>query len=178
MALKATIFKADIQIADMDRAHYADYSLTLARHPLRNRRAHDGAPACFFALFAHPALVFARGLSVDDEPGLWQLDLTGRIERWIDVGQPDEKWLRKACGRADEVVVLSYGQDSTCGGTACVRSWRASPAARHRDCARGQWIWRAWPKRSMRLQFSIQDGGVGDQRARQRTNRAQVAAGR
>ena len=32
MALKATIYKAEIQVADMDRGHYADYALTLARH--------------------------------------------------------------------------------------------------------------------------------------------------
>ena len=108
MALKATIFKADIQIADMDRAHYADYSLTLARHPSETDERMM-VRLLAFALFAHPALVFARGLSVDDEPGLWQLDLTGRIERWIDVGLPDEKAIRRACGRAREVVVISYG---------------------------------------------------------------------
>ncbi|EPZ16987.1 hypothetical protein M622_09640 [Thauera terpenica 58Eu] len=160
MALKATIFKADIQIADMDRAHYADYSLTLARHPSETDERMM-VRLLAFALFAHPALVFARGLSVDDEPGLWQLDLTGRIERWIDVGQPDEKWLRKACGRADEVVVLSYGRglDVWWNGVreklARQSSLRVIEIAREAsaDLAR-------LAERSMRLQFSIQDGGV------------------
>lgn len=109
MALKATIYKAELQIADMDRAHYADYNLTLARHPSEtDERLMVRLLA--FALHADPGLSFAKGLCVDDEPDLWQRDLTGRIERWIDVGQPDEKWVRKACGRADEVVVLSYGR--------------------------------------------------------------------
>ena len=33
MALKATIYKADLQIADMDRHVYGDHALTIARHP-------------------------------------------------------------------------------------------------------------------------------------------------
>src|SRR5690606_19921686 len=99
MALKATIFKAEIQVADMDRHHYADYSLTLARHPSETDERMM-VRLLAFALFADPALGFGKGLCVGDEPDLWQKDLTGTIERWIDVGQPDDKWTRKACGRA------------------------------------------------------------------------------
>ena len=62
------------------------------------------------ALHAGPALSFGKGLSDDDEPDLWQQDLTGAIEIWIDVGQPDEKRMRKACGRAAQVYVYSYGR--------------------------------------------------------------------
>lgn len=109
MALKATIFKAEIQVADMDRHHYADYSLTLARHPSETDERMM-VRLLAFALFADPALAFGKGLCVDDEPDLWQKDLTGTIERWIDVGQPDEKWTRKACGRAREVVLVAYGR--------------------------------------------------------------------
>lgn len=109
MALKSTIYKAELQVADMRRAHYADYTLTLARHPSETGERLM-VRLLAFALHADASLGFARGLCVDDEPDLWQRDLTGRIERWIDVGQPDEKWIRKACGRADEVMVLSYGR--------------------------------------------------------------------
>lgn len=109
MALKATVYKAELQIADMDRNYYGDHALTLARHPSEtDERLMVRLLA--FTLYADPALGFGKGLCVDDEPDLWQKDLTGRIERWIDVGQPDEKWVRKACGRADHVVVLSYGR--------------------------------------------------------------------
>lgn len=108
MALKATIFKADLQIADMDRHYYGDHSLTIARHPSEtDERMMMRLLA--FALHAHEALTFGKGLSTEDEPDLWQKDLTGAIDLWIDVGQPDEKRILKACGRSSQVIVYSYG---------------------------------------------------------------------
>jgi len=160
MALKATIFKADMQIADMDRNHYADYSLTLARHPSETDERMM-VRLLAFALFADPALAFGKGLCVEDEPDLWRKDLTGAIECWIDVGQPDEKWIRKACGRADEVVVLSYGRaaDIWWNGVRSklarqdnLRVYNLPPEAAP---ALAQLT-----ERSMRLQFTIQDGAV------------------
>ncbi|NMG75511.1 YaeQ family protein [Aromatoleum diolicum] len=109
MAIKATIYKAELAVADMDRNYYGDHSLTIARHPSETDERMM-VRLLAFALYADPALGFGKGLCVDDEPDLWQKDLTGQIERWIDVGQPDEKWIRKACGRAREVVVVSYGR--------------------------------------------------------------------
>ncbi len=108
MALKATVFKADLQIADMDRNHYGDYALTLARHPSETDERMM-VRLLAFVLFADEGLGFGKGLCVDDEPDLWLKDLTGAIQLWIDVGLPDEKWTRKACGRAERVVVVSYG---------------------------------------------------------------------
>jgi uncharacterized protein YaeQ len=108
MALKATIFKADLQIADMDRNHYADYSLTLARHPSETDERMM-VRLLAFLLFAEAGLGFGKGLCVDDEPDLWRKELSGDIALWIDVGLPDERWIRKACGRAERVVVVSYG---------------------------------------------------------------------
>ncbi|MBZ0104962.1 MAG: YaeQ family protein [Sulfuricella denitrificans] len=108
MALKATIFKADLQIADMDRNYYHDHSLTLARHPSETDERMM-VRLLAFALHAGEALAFGQGLSTDDEPDLWQKDLTGAIECWIDVGLPDEKLIRKACGRARKVFVYTYG---------------------------------------------------------------------
>jgi uncharacterized protein YaeQ len=109
MALKATIYKAEVAIADMDRSYYADHNLTLARHPSETDERMM-VRLLAFALYAEEGLGFAKGLCVDDEPDLWRKDLTGSIERWIDVGQPDDKWIRKACGRARDVVVVSYGR--------------------------------------------------------------------
>ena len=108
MALKSTIFKAELQLADLDRAHFGDYSLTLARHPSEtDQRMMIRLLA--FALYASDSLAFGRGLSAEDEADLADTDLTGCIERWIDVGLPDERNIRRACGRARQVVVLAYG---------------------------------------------------------------------
>ena len=108
MALKATIFKADLQIADMDRRYYGDHTLTIARHPSETDERMM-VRLLAFALHAHETMSFGRGLSADDEPDVWQKDLTGSIEIWIDVGLPDEKRVRRACGRARQVFIYSYG---------------------------------------------------------------------
>lgn len=108
MALKSTIFKAALQVSDLDQHYYATHALTLARHPSETDERLM-ARLLAFALFAHERLEFGRGLSTEDEPALWQKDLTGSIERWIEVGLPDERVLRRACGRARQVVVLAYG---------------------------------------------------------------------
>ena len=108
MALKSTIFKADLQVSDMDRNYYQSHALTIARHPSEtDERMMMRVLA--FALYADESMTFGKGLSADDEPDLWQKDLTGAIERWIDVGLPDEKRIRKACNRAAQVTVLAYG---------------------------------------------------------------------
>ena len=108
MAIKATIFKANLQIADMERHYYQDHALTLARHPSEtDERLMVRLLA--FALHAHEYLEFGQGMTADDEADLWLKDLTGAIELWIDVGIPDEKLIRKACGRANQVVVYCYG---------------------------------------------------------------------
>lgn len=108
MALGSTIYKANLNVADMDRHYYADHALTIARHPSEtDERVMVRLLA--FALHAHERLEFGRGIGTADEPDLWQRDLTGRIELWIDVGQPDERRVRRACGQAGRVVVYSYG---------------------------------------------------------------------
>lgn len=108
MALKSTIFKADVSIADIDRGYYRDHALTLARHPSETDERMM-VRLLAFGLHADDALEFGRGISTEDEPDLWRRDLTGAIEQWIEVGLPDERELRKACGRASEVDVLAYG---------------------------------------------------------------------
>src|SRR4249920_1896129 len=108
MAPKATIYKAELQVSDMDRHYYATHALTLAQHPSEtNERLMVRLLA--FALYADERLEFGRGLSSDDEPDLWRKSLTGEIEQWIELGQPDEQRIRKACGRARQVVVVNYG---------------------------------------------------------------------
>jgi uncharacterized protein YaeQ len=108
MALKATICKASLQVSDMDRGYYADHALTVARHPSETDERMM-VRLLAFALNGHEHLAFGKGLSDTDEPDLWQKDLTGVIEHWIEVGQPDEKRLLRACGRAGRVTVYAYG---------------------------------------------------------------------
>ena len=107
MAANSTVFRAELQVSDMDRHYYATHALTLARHPSEtNERLMARLVA--FALYADERLEFARGAASDDEPDLWLKSRSGEIALWIDVGQPDESRIRKACGRADDVVVLNY----------------------------------------------------------------------
>jgi uncharacterized protein YaeQ len=108
MASNATIFKAALQIADVDRHYYQDHAVTLARHPSETDERMM-VRLLAFVRHAHEALSFGRGLSVEDEPDLWQKDLTGIIELWIEVGQRDEKNIRQACGRARQVCLYTYG---------------------------------------------------------------------
>lgn len=110
MALKSTVFKADLQISDMDRNYYASHALTLAQHPSETDER-VMMRLLIFALHAHERLEFGKGLS-SEEPDLWRKDLTGQIELWIEIGQPDEQAIRRACGRAREVFVYTYSGNS------------------------------------------------------------------
>ena len=111
MAIKATIFKATLQIADMDRHYYAEHALTLARHPSETDERMM-VRLLAFALYAGDALAFGKGMNSDDEPDLWQKDLTGAIQHWIEAGLPDERIIRKASGRADRVTIICYGRSA------------------------------------------------------------------
>lgn len=160
MALKATIFKAELQIANMDRNYYADHSLTIARHPSEtDERMMMRLLA--FALHAHEALTFGKGLSTEDEPDLWQKDLTGAIDLWIDVGQPDEKRILKACGRSSEVIVYSYG--STTNVWWSQMGSRLERAKNLRVCSLHPSMSLALAElaqRTMQLQCTIQEGQI------------------
>ena len=107
MAANATIYKANINIANMDTHYYAEHSLTLAKHPSEND-LRLMVRLLAFVFNANEDLVFCKGISQDDEPDLWQKDLSGDILLWIDLGQPDEKRIKKACGRSKKVVIYVY----------------------------------------------------------------------
>ena len=108
MAIKSTIYKIDLQVSDMDRNYYHLHNLTLAKHPSETDER-VMVRLIGFAMYANEALIFGKGLSDDEEPDLWQKDLTGAIELWMDVGLPTERDIRKAAGRAKQVVVVLYG---------------------------------------------------------------------
>lgn len=161
MALSATIFKATLKIADMDRGYYRDHALTLARHPSEtDERLMMRLLA--FALNADDALQFGRGLSAEDEPALWRKDDTGTVQAWIEVGMPDERALRKACHRAGQVLVYNYG-----GRVAAM--WRQHNAAAfaalpnlaiYDIAAADSQALAGLAERQMRLHCTVQEGQV------------------
>lgn len=111
MAANATIYKASLNIADMDRHYYAEHDLTIAKHPSEND-LRLMVRLVVFVLNANEDLSFCKGISQDDEPDLWQKSLDGGIRLWIDLGQPDGKRLRKACGRSEKVIIYTYQEGS------------------------------------------------------------------
>jgi uncharacterized protein YaeQ len=161
MALKSTIFRADVSIADIDRSYYRDHVLRVARHPSETDERMM-VRILAFALHADDALEFGRGLSAEDEPDLWRRDMTGAIESWIDVGLPDERDVRKACGRSREVHVLAYG------GRAADLWWegardkleRLAPLQVTEVAAESSRALAGLADRTMQLQVTIQEGHV------------------
>jgi uncharacterized protein YaeQ len=165
MALKATIYKAQLQLTDMDRSIYADHQVTIARHP---SEADERMMIRMLAFALHvPAddkngtLEFAKDLWDVDEPALWHRDYTESIRHWIDVGQPDDKRLMRAAGRAERVTVLSFssstpvwwkGIESKLTRAANLTVWQI-------DAAQSQAL-AALAERSMQLQVTVQDGTV------------------
>ena len=165
MALKATIHKALLNIADMDRNVYGEHNLTIARHPSEN----DERMMIRILAFALnvPAddlkgkLEFSKGLSDVDEPEIWQRSLTGEVMHWIDLGQPDDRRLMKAHGRAERVTVYSY--------TSSTPIWWANIQGKLTRAPRLA-VWQipadqsqalaALSERSMQLQITVQDGSL------------------
>ncbi len=107
MAIKSTVLKAELQISDMNRHYYQTHQLTLALHPSETEER-IMVRLVAFALHASSSLSFTKGISTEDEPDLWQKDLTEHITLWVELGQPEEKRIKKACGRADEVFIYTY----------------------------------------------------------------------
>ena len=180
MAPNSTIHKVELQVSDMDRHYYASHNLTLAQHPSETP-ARLMVRLVAFALHADERLEFGRGLGTAGDPDLWQRDYTGDIERWIDLGQPDESQVRKACARARQVVLVNYS-----GNSADVW-WERTAAALSR--LRNLTVLALAPadveaalglhERAMRLTAMIQDGELqlmSEQRNVAMTPRVRMAA--
>ena len=169
MALKSTVFKAEVQLADIDHGHYADLQLTLARHPSETDERMMMRLAAL-ALNAHQVqdlcggdarIGFGAGLSSPDEPDVLLTDFTGRVRLWIEVGQPDDRPLVKACSKADQALVYAYGHQAELwwrgieGKLARLPKlgvWRV-PAAEAQALA-------ALAERAMSLQATVQEGAL------------------
>jgi uncharacterized protein YaeQ len=167
LALKSTIFKANLQLADIDHSHYADHALTLARHPSEtDERMMMRLVA--LALNAHElndlcggdaTLSFGAGLSSPDEPDVMLMDYTNRMRLWMEVGHPEDKPLAKACSKADAVRLYAYGPTA--------EVWWRGIENKVARLERLQ-VWRvpseaakalvALAERSMQLQATVQEG--------------------
>ena len=111
MALKPTIYKAQVELADSDRNRFESLSLTLARHPSETLER-MAVRLLAYCLNTERGLDFCKGLSTAEEPDLWRQSDGGEIELWIEVGQPEEPRLRKACGKAGQVLVYAFGKSA------------------------------------------------------------------
>ncbi len=109
MALKSTIYKAELQVSDMDRHYYQSHTLTIALHPSETEERMM-IRLLAFALNASDDLRFGRGLSTEEDAALWRKDLTDHVQLWIDVGLPEEKRIKKASHRSDVVHIYCYGE--------------------------------------------------------------------
>ncbi|EHP38816.1 hypothetical protein OR16_35365 [Cupriavidus basilensis OR16] len=161
MALKSTIFKAELSVSDMDRPYYGSHALTIAKHPSEND-ARMMVRLLAFACEASDTLTFTRGLDEPDEPDLWEKTLTGDIAHWIELGQPDESRLKRAAARADRVTVFTYN------GASAREWWKgmAGKAGKLRNVtiynvpAEAVEALAALAQRAMRLSVTIQDSEI------------------
>ena len=167
MALKSTIFKASLQIADIDHSYYADHNLTLARHP---SETDDRMMVRLVALALNAyklqtmcagdgTLAFGAGLSDPDEPDVWLRDFTGLTRLWIEVGQPEDKPLLKACGRTDELLLYCFASSAEVWWRGMApKLARPQNLSVYRVPAAAAQALGALAQRNMQLQATIQEG--------------------
>ncbi len=161
MAQKATIYKVELSVSNMDRHYYETHKLTVAKHPSETGERLM-VRILAFALNAHEQLEMTKGLSTDDEPDIWRKNLSGELELWVALGLPSEKVVRQSCGKANEVIVYCYG-----GNTAEVWWKKIKNSTTRFDNLKVVNLLQKdtselgeLANRSMRLQVNIQDGDV------------------
>ena len=161
MAQKATIYKVELSVSDMDRHYYETHKLTVAKHPSETDERLM-VRILTFALNAHEHLEMTRGLSTDDEPDIWQKSLSGELELWVALGLPSEKVVRQSCGKANDVIIYSYGGrpaemwwDKIKNSTTRFDNLQVLNFSEEDTTALGQLA-----SRAMKLQVNIQDSDI------------------
>lgn len=165
MALKAIIHKASVSFSDLDRNVYADHEITIARHPSETEERMMvrllawvlNAPANN----DHGALEFGKDMWEPEAPSLVQNDLTGLRMHEIEIGQPEDKRLVRACGRSKHVTVYGFANATP--------AWWAGVAEKLAK-VRNLTVWQLPPEqvkalgvvadRAMVLQITLQDGVI------------------
>jgi len=108
MAQPSTIYRAGIQLSDIDRGLYESLQITVARHPSETEERLLGRILAY-ALCYEPELAFTKGVGAGDEPDLWIKGPDGRVRCWIEVGLPDAERLVKASRHSEQVVLCAFG---------------------------------------------------------------------
>lgn len=160
MAQKATIYKVELSVSDMDRHYYETHKLTIAKHPSEtDERLMVRVLA--FALNAHEHLEMTKGLSSDDEPDIWQKSLSGELELWVALGLPSEKIVRQSSGKSKQVIVYSYGSTSQMWWDKIKNSTTRFDNLKVVNLAEAETLELAnLANRSMKVQVNIQEGDV------------------
>ncbi len=161
MALKATIYKATVNVADLDRNQFLDATLPLARHPSETQERMMLRLLAWIK-FANERLQFTRGLSAEDEPEAWLRNDHLGIDLWIELGLPEERRIKKACSQSKEVALFTYNSraaqvwwqqnQSKLAGFSNLSIWYLD------DEQLAQLS--AFASRTMALQATIQDGAI------------------
>ena len=161
MAQKATIYKVELSVSDMDRHYYETHKLTVAKHPSETDELLM-VRLVAFALNAHEHLEMTKGISTDDEPDIWQKSLSGELDVWVALGLPSEKVIRQSCGKAGRVILYPYGGktaemwwDKVKNSTTRFDNLQVVNLAEAETDAMAKLA-----SRTMKLQVNIQDGEV------------------
>tara|TARA_R110000868_G_scaffold258137_2_gene515380 strand:- start:4821 stop:5345 length:525 start_codon:yes stop_codon:yes gene_type:complete len=110
MALGATIYKAKVNLANLDLNQYEDLNLTIAQHPSENEvRLLNRLAAYLF--FYKERLEFTKGISTTDEPDIWLKDYSDDLLEWIELGLPELRRIKQACSKSKNVKIITYQGD-------------------------------------------------------------------
>jgi uncharacterized protein YaeQ len=112
MALPSTVYRASVQLSDLDRQVYEQLQTTIARHPSETAERLV-ARLLAYALCYQEDLVFTKGVGSGDEPDLWSIGPDGRVKLWIEVGLPDPDRLAKSCRHVERGILLASGPAQT-----------------------------------------------------------------
>ncbi len=161
MALRSTIYKIDLHVSDSDRNYYNSHSLTVAQHPSETEERMM-VRLVLFAMHAQEDLTFTKGLSDVDEPDIWIKDLTGQIQLWLEVGQPDEKRILKAASRSEKVVICAYSGQASKVWWSGIKNKIARAKNLQVICLPQPItkILASWVERGMQLHVNIQEGEI------------------
>jgi uncharacterized protein YaeQ len=161
MALRSTIYKIDLHVSDSDRNYYNSHSLTVAQHPSETAERMM-VRLVLFAMHAQEDLTFTKGLSDVDEPDIWIKDLTGQIQLWLEVGQPDEKRILKAASRSEKVVICAYSGQASKVWWSGIKNKIARAKNLQVICLPQPItkILASWVERGMQLHVNIQEGEI------------------
>ena len=159
VALKPTIYKIKISLSDIDGNHYDSLDLTIAQHPSESCERMM-ARVLAFCMNARENVSFTKGLSAVEEPDIWARTLDGRLDLWIDMGEPAFDRIKKASRLSPVVKVYSFNLKSD--------SWWAKEQVKFKDLKVSvfQFNWKNIQaladlvKRTMDLSITISDNIV------------------